>query len=394
MATSDSAARRARWAVSAWFFLNGATLANLVPHFPAIKAELGLSNAAYGLAISATALGSVLVGLSAGWFVQRFGSARTAAYAMVLSTLAAALAGMAPTGVLFAAGLFALGATDAITDVGQNAHGLRVQRRLGRSIINSLHAMWSVGAVTGGLIAAGVLALGIPRAWHLGTVAVLIALCGVLSLRLALPGADGSDLEGEHAAARGGHWSRMRIVLVITALVVIAIAGALTEDAGSTWAAVYLSAELGAATTVAAWGYIALLVAQTVGRFAGDRLIDRFGQRLVTQAGGLLIAAGLGAALLFPSIPGTIVGFALAGLGCATMIPTAMHEADAIPGLKPGTGLTIVSWLLRIGFLASPPIVGLIADATAIRYGLAIVPVAGALVIALAVALPRRAVQG
>ncbi|WP_261164005.1 MFS transporter [Microbacterium sp. Marseille-Q6965] len=394
MATSESAAQRARWAVSAWFFLNGATLANLVPHFPEIKAELGLSNASYGLAISASALGSVVVGLSAGWFVQRFGSARTAAYAMVLSSAAAALAALAPTGLLFAAALFALGATDAITDVGQNAHGLRVQRRLGRSIINSFHAMWSVGAVAGGLVAAGALALDVPRAWHLGVIAVVIAVAGVLSLRLALPGADGDDLAEHHGAARADHWSRPRIVLVVAALVVIAIAGALTEDAGSTWAAVYLSTELGAATTVAAWGYIALLAAQTLGRFAGDKLIDRFGQRFVTQAGGLLIAAGLGAALLFPTIPVTIAGFALAGLGCATLIPTAMHEADAIPGLRPGTGLTIVSWLLRIGFLASPPVVGLIADASAIRTGLGIVPVAGVLVIVLALALPRRPAQG
>lgn len=389
MSPADRDARRARGAVSAWFFLNGATWASLVPHFPAIKAELGLSNAFYGLAISATAIGSVLVGLSAGWFVQRFGSARTAAYAMVLSTIAAACAGIAPTGILFAIGLFVIGATDSITDVGQNSHGLRVQRRLGRSVINSFHAMWSIGAVTGGLIAAAVLALGIPRQWHLAVLAIVISGCSLVALRFALPGPDGGDIVEEHAAVHAGRWSRGRIVVVVTALVVIAIIGALVEDAGSTWAAVYLSTELGAAAAVAAWGYIALLAAQTVGRFAGDALIDRFGQRLVTQVGGLLIALGLGGALLFPSVPGTIVGFALAGLGCATMIPTAMHEADAIPGLRPGTGLTIVSWLLRIGFLVSPPVIGLIADATAIRLGLAVVPIGGAIVIALALFLPR-----
>lgn len=390
MTPPDREARRARAAVSAWFFLNGATWANLVPHFPEIKAELGLSNAFYGLAISATAIGSVLVGLSAGWFVQRLGSARTAAYAMVLSTIAAAAAGLAPTGALFALGLFVLGATDSITDVGQNSHGLRVQRRLGRSIINSFHAMWSIGAVSGGLLAAAVLALGIPRQWHLGVLAAIISACGLVALRYALPGPDGDDVAEEHAVVHAGRWSRGRIAGVVTALVVIAIIGALVEDAGSTWAAVYLATELGAATAVAAWGYVALLAAQTVGRFAGDALVDRFGQRLVTQIGGLLIALGLGGALLFPSVPGTIAGFALAGLGCATMIPTAMHEADAIPGLRPGTGLTIVSWLLRIGFLVSPPVVGLIADATAIRYGLAVVPIGGAIVIALALVLPRR----
>ena len=44
------------------------------------------------------------------------------------------------------------GEHDAITDVAQNSHGLRVQRLYGRSILNSFHAVWSSGAVLGGLL--------------------------------------------------------------------------------------------------------------------------------------------------------------------------------------------------------------------------------------------------
>jgi hypothetical protein len=53
----------------------------------------------------------------------------------------------------------------------------------------------------------------------------------------------------------------------------------------------------------------------------------------------------MGLALAFPSIPGTIVGFAVAGFGTATLIPAALQAADALPGLRHGVGLTIVSWL-------------------------------------------------
>ncbi len=90
---------------------------------------------------------------------------------------------------------------------------------------------------------------------------------------------------------------------------------------------------------------------------------------------------GMGAALLVPTVPGTIVGFGLTGLGIATLIPAAVHGADQVPGLRPGVGLTMVSWLLRVGFLAAPPIVGAIADATSLRVGLLVVPIAGVLVI-------------
>ena len=97
----------------------------------------------------------------------------------------------------------------------------------------------------------------------------------------------------------------------------------------------------------------------------------------------------MGLALAFPSIPGTVAGFAAAGLGCATPVPAAMHAGDNVKGLKPGTGLTIVSWLLRVGFLVSPPIVGAIADNASLRMGLLIVPAAG-----LAVALLASVLEG
>ena len=98
----------------------------------------------------------------------------------------------------------------------------------------------------------------------------------------------------------------------------------------------------------------------------------------------------MGAALAFPSVPGTIAGFAAAGFGVATLMPAAMHGADQLPGLRPGTGLTVVAWLMRIGFVSSPPVVGLIADATSLRVGLLVVPVAGLVVMPLAGALSAR----
>lgn len=177
---------------------------------------------------------------------------------------------------------------------------------------------------------------------------------------------------------------------MLAALVGIAVAGAMMEDAGSTWAAVYLSGPLGAAPSLAAAGFVALVAAQFVGRVLGDRMVDRFGHRAVARAGCALAAVGMGGALLLVSVPGTILGFAAIGVGTATLIPAAMHQADELPGLREGTGLTVVAWLMRVGFLAGPPLLGLIADATSIRVGLAIVPVVAVAVLFLSRALPSR----
>jgi MFS family permease len=115
----------------------------------------------------------------------------------------------------------------------------------------------------------------------------------------------------------------------------------------------------------------------TVGRLTGDRVVDRFGQRRVAQAGGILIAAGMGLALGVPSIPTTLLGFALAGLGVATLVPAVYHAADELPGLASGSGLTVINWLLRIGFLICPLVIGVLADATSLRIALLTIVVAG-----------------
>jgi MFS family permease len=180
------------------------------------------------------------------------------------------------------------------------------------------------------------------------------------------------------------------VYATLVALVLIAIAGAIIEDAGSTWATLYLREGLGVQAAVAVSGYIAMVGFHFIGRLIGDRLVDRFGERAVARAGGLVAAVGMGAALAFPTVPGTIAGFAAAGFGVATLIPAAMHSADRLPGLRPGTGLTAVTWLMRVGFVSSPPVVGVIADATSLRAGLLVVPVAGAVVVLLAGALSPR----
>jgi MFS family permease len=385
--------RRARAAVAALFLTNGALFANLVPRYPEIKAALDLDNTVYGLAVAAFPAGAIIAGLGAGFLVRKLGSAQAAVAGTILTGVGVLAAGLAPSFGLLVVALLVGGAMDAVTDVAQNAHGLRVQRRYGRSIINSFHAVWSIGAVLGGSMGAAAIALNLPLGVHLGISTAIFATVALVALRFRLPGRDGEDDAAAHetpaAGARGAVLS-LRTVLVITALVLVAIGGALAEDAGSSWATLYLSGSLGAPAALAATGFVALVGTQFVGRMLGDRMVDRFGQRTVARGGGVVIALGMGLALAFPTVAGTIAGFAAVGLGSATLVPAAMHEADELPGLRAGTGLTIVSWLMRLGFLASPPLVGMVADAVGLRYGLLVVPAAGLLVVLLAGVLQNR----
>jgi MFS family permease len=380
------------------FFTNGALFANLIPRYPAIKADLGLSNTEFGLAVAAFPLGALIAGLAAGMLIRRFRSSRVAVAGTLLTAVGLLLAGIAPGWVALAAGIFLAGAMDAITDVAQNSHGLRVQRLYQRSILNSFHAVWSIGAVTGGLLGAAAAQLDVARGTHLAVSAVTFSLFALVAYKSLLPGAepaepseptavaaqDSASSASARSVGRVGKW------LVLGALVVIAASGAVVEDAGATWSVIYLSDALGASALVAGLGFIALQGMQFIGRMLGDGLVDRFGQRAVARTGGAIVFLGMGTALAFPSMVGVVVGFGLAGFGVATLIPAAMHAADELPGFRAGTGLTIVSWLLRLGFLVAPPLVGAVADLSGLRYGLLIVPLAGLLVVFFAPVLATR----
>ena len=380
--------RRARIAVAALFLTNGAIFANLLPRYPEIKTDLALSNALYGAAVAAFSGGALAAGLTAAALIRRFRSSRVAVVGTLGIAVFVVAAGLARTPVVLAAALFVAGASDAITDVAQNAHGLRVQRNYGRSIINSFHAVWAIGAILGGLMGAGAIALHIPRATHLAIAAALFSAVVLVAYPYLLPGPDHDDHPS--AGTAGGEGAGVGVYATLVALVIIAIAGATVEDAGSSWATLYLRDSLGAPPAIAVFGYVALVGFMFIGRLSGDRLVDRFGERAVARAGGFIAAVGMSLALALPSVPATVAGFAAAGLGVATLIPAAIHGADNLRGLRPGTGLTAVTWLMRVGFFGAPLVVGVIADATSLRVGLLSVPVAGVVVMALAGALSTR----
>lgn len=395
--------RRARAGTGLLFLTNGALFANLIPRYPEIKAKHELSDAAFGVSVAFFPLGAIMFGLLAASLIRRFGSGMVAAVMTLVLGVSIASIAFIPEAVFFALALLIAGGADAMADVSQNAHGLRVQEAYGRSILNSFHALWSLGAVLGGFMAAGALLIDVELGAHLVSSAALFGSLALIAWMFALPPDPHDSLVSSGAThrqveARKEELKRVqrvalrkpRTLLVLGALVLMAVTGAVVEDAGNSWSALYLSEHLGAPSSVGALGFTALVAGQLLGRATADRFIDRFGQRRVIRTGGVIIALGMGTAIAIPTVPLTIAGFAAAGLGVAALIPAAYDRADAIRGLRPGVGLTIVSWLMRLGFLATPPLVGALSDMFSLRWALLVVPLAGAVTVVLAGVLPNE----
>ncbi|MCC2594350.1 MFS transporter [Tessaracoccus sp. OS52] len=382
-------ARRARWGVVLLFWLNGATFASLLPRYPEIKRALELSDTFWGLSVGIGPLGGLVAGLATAALMRRFNSANVAVVSQLGAIIMINVIGNAPAAWVFAGGLFLMQAFDALTDISMNAHGLRVQREYGRSILNSFHAWWSIGAVSGGFLGSIAAQAGVQIWLQCLALALIFVVLDLWCRTLLLPGPD-REITTVHAdGAAPTRRIPGRILLRLAALGIMAAAAGLIEDVGATWGAVYMDRAFTVVPFVAGMAFVALQGTQMIGRFTGDALVDRFGPRGALLQGSVIAAVGMGLALTFPTPVGTIAGFACAGWGVATVIPSAMHAADELPGMAPGTGLTIVTWLLRVGFLVGPPVIGAIGDATSLRLALYAAPVCALIMLVLSPSLKR-----
>ena len=71
-----------------------------------------------------------------------------------------------------------------------------------------------------------------------------------------------------------------------------------------------------------------------------------------------------------------------------------MVGADSVPGLVPGAGLAILNWVMRIGFLLSPPVVGFLAEQAGMRWVVAPMILGGLIIAVLAGPLLARSGPG
>ncbi len=382
--------RRARWGVTLCFLLNGVAWSTLLPRFPEIKRALEIADFQWGVIIALGPVCGLLAGMLTARLIRRFQSAGVAVVAQALGILCLNIMGNASVWWVFALGVMLMASFDALTDIAMNSHGMRVQKRYGRSILNGFHAWWSVGAVVGGLLgsAAAQARLAI---WLQCLVASLVF--GALALLARHWMLDGPDpLPPQTDEERGRRFIPWPLLLRLIALGMLAAAAGLVEDSGGSWGAIYMDRMFEVAPFVAGLAFVALQGAQMIGRFTGDRLVDALGQRRAITLGLSLATLGTAAAVAFPSPWLTLVGFALAGWGIATSIPGAMHAGDTLPGLPHGTGLTIVTSICRVGFLAGPPMIGAVIELTGIRWGLIVVPVSALVALLLTPALeaPKR----
>ena len=362
---------RARFAVSAIFFLNGAVLASWIPHIPEIKAAHGLNDGRLGLVLLAMAAGAITAMPIAGALVARFGSRTMTTIAALTFALVLPLPLLSPSVPLLATALFILGGWNGTLDVAMNAHAVAVEQRYGRPIMSSFHALFSLGGLAGAAIAGLAIAAGVGRLTHVLTASVVAVATVASVVGRLLPATPETT---RHAPIFA--WPS-RALLGLGGL---AFLGLLAEGAMADWSAVYLHDILRSTPGMAATGFAAFSLTMAIGRFSGDSLVLRYGPGAVLCASSTVAAVGLGVALAIGAPLVAVLGFGAVGFGIANVIPILFSAAGNVPGVSAGVALAAVATTGYLGFLAGPALIGFVAEATSLRVGLVLVSAACAFI--------------
>jgi fucose permease len=242
-----------------------------------------------------------------------------------------------------------------------NDQAVLVEQRSQKPLMSSFHGSWSIGALAGAMLGAGIAGLSFGPIPHFIFASTLFFILMALVSRYLLP-TEGKKEKGE---------SMFRLPpRVVWPLGAIAFCAAIGEGAMADWSGVYLNRTFQTTVAFAALGFAAFSLTMTIGRFAGDWLAAKFNPVPVVRFGGLLAFIGIMAAIITTEPFVVLLGYAAVGLGVANVVPLSFSAAGKLSNLPAGVGIAGVATIGYAGFLAGPPLIGLIAEATSLRFAM------------------------
>ncbi|MHC1478661.1 MFS transporter [Frateuria aurantia] len=353
--------RRLVWATRAMFLLCGVVAASWAPLVPYAQTRLSLNNGQLGLLLLAPGCGSLLAMPLSGHLISRFGSRRILLWAFVLTIPCLPMLALAGATWLLALALAVFGAALGTVAVGINDQAAEVERISARPWMSSFHAFFSGGALLGAGSISWLLGRHLPlwgcSAMVMGTIVLLLPL-----LRFG-PGARPSA-----GAGAAGFVLPRGVVLVLGVMCFVAF---MAEGATLDWSAVFMRTSRGMPMAHAGYAYAGFSVTMALGRWFGDRLVDRFGAQKVLVCGGLLGAAGLCLAATINSIALSLLGFVMLGAALANMVPILLSSASRTHGMSPSQAIAATSTLGYAGLLVGPAMIGSFAHYTSLPVALA-----------------------
>lgn len=366
---------------------------------PAIKTRVGASDAVLGAVLLCVAAGALPAMRVVGPLVDRFGQ-RALVASLGLFALSIPGLALAQSPVALGVALLLVGASSGAVDVALNAGVAVMEAATGRRLFHQAHAAFPLAVV----IASPT--VGLARQAGAAPTTILVVIAAVV-LAVALANTIGRRPTARHRgdrlrrppASRLRSQPRLRAPQqrprTPRALLLLGAVGAgihVIENAVEQWSAIFLEHGLGAVPAVASLGpavYMGMLfagrmLAHACGPWLSAQLGARFDDRHAIAITGLSAAAGMVVVASAPHPAVALAGFAVAGLGMATGIPTIFGiTGRAVAEAERAAAISTVTVVAYAGYLLGPPLVGGLADVIGLR-ATWLALAAGALVLAAA----------
>ena len=351
MASSNSSASRLATRLAFW--IAGFGVAAWAPLIPFVKMRLQIDDAALGLLLLCLGLGSVAAMSRTGPLCARFGSKPVIIAGGIGMVLLLPMLAVVNAMWLMALTLLAFGAALGSLDVAMNVHAVDVERGAGRPMMSGFHALFSVGGFMGSAFVTLMLSISISPL--LATLMCAAVMAGALSitvprLRVSAPAKDGSS-GGLLVLPRGPV-----VLLSVLAAVTFLVEGALLD-----WSALLLTNIGLTSAENAGLGYALFSVAMIAGRFGGDAVSTRIGDRAVIFFGGLFVLDGFAFILLSRQTEVVLAGFLLIGLGASNVVPVLFRQAGVQRAMPAALAISAVTTMGYASYLVGPAVMGFVA---------------------------------
>jgi predicted MFS family arabinose efflux permease len=352
---------RARIAVFAHFACFGLVLATWAVHLPSVQHNTGASTSQLATLLLILGVGALIGMQICGVLLDRFSGGVIAVAALPVMAAFVVVPLAMTTWARAAFAVIVFGASSGISEVAMNAAAVDVERSYRRPIMGGFHAVFSVGNVVGSLISVAGFTLGVGVTATAGAVTVLC----LIAIGCTAPGllrGRRTDSGGAASASTpvgqkvGDRPSKSRVAL-LGALVFLLF---LSEGSAMDWSSLHAQQHLGASPAIGALAFGFFVAAMTIGRFSVDRLAARVGPVQVVRWGSVGAATGLMLVMASPTLPLTLLGWTITGLGLAGGVPQVFTAAGNSGGAS-GRTLSQVVGIGYLAILAGPSAIGWLA---------------------------------
>ncbi|MFM8366582.1 MAG: MFS transporter [Candidatus Nanopelagicaceae bacterium] len=373
----------AKLAVRTAFIANGFSVGALVARLPDFKIQLDASTGEIGRMLFCISFG-VLFALSfIGKVIARKGSKPIAVFGSIATALALIPIAFSNTTFPLAISFFVFGVFLTIQDVAMNSHAATLEHETKSKLMSNFHALFSVGALSGGLVGGLFAQINISIQNQCFLLALLFILMALAVRNLWLPAE--IDIHKSDEVKKEKTLKKPAIFFFIGLL---GMAAAINEGAAGDWGGILARDTFNASPFLATLPYIVFNIGMVGGRFAGDYIMERFGTFKILFRAGLTTGIGLTAGILIGNIYSQIFAWFAIGLGMSVVIPAVFSAGATIARerfagkIAPSEGVAIVSGISYFGFLGAPPTIGYIAEVITLRWAM-LIPAALAIFMAI-----------